>query len=121
MTKWAETLDISPYHQLYSKGTLPLKSLVSCIEHQLKKLDGFFSSDPELIDIIQELNAFDQFASHKDYEVILDMIYDYGDKGNRLWIETQKTSSSFRDEDTIPERKQYIAPAADKPPYCVLC
>jgi hypothetical protein len=100
MTKWADTIDITYLHTLYTEGKLSVIQLGKGVGSKLKMLEAFHSSDLELLDIIMLFNSLDEYSDQKDYEVALDTLYTWADKDNRLYIEAQRQN-----------QKLYILPA----------
>lgn len=123
MASWQETINISHLHRLYSDGKIKVMQLGKAVAARLKTTSYFKSCEPEMIDIIAEFGSLDEFSDHKDYITALDLLYDFGDIENRLWVETirpdadeddttpaiinkpVKVYSDFASEDTKPEFK----------------
>ena len=114
MANWNETINIAALHKLYTTGDINLQQVSKTIVGKLKLTEAFASSEPEIIDVMCAFEAIDPLARLKDYEAALDMLYDYGDKDFRLWVEADgvnpqdsseipvKTRNPF-EEDTKPQ------------------
>ena len=101
MPNWNETINISHYHRLYTGGNIKLQQLGKGIANKLKLTESYARCDPDLMDVVCAFNALDEYACHKDYEAALAMLYEYGDKDYRLWIETMAPATKH-DDDGIP-------------------
>ncbi len=88
MARWQETFNISYLHRLYTDGKIKVMQLGKCVAARLKTTSYFKASDPEMIDIMAEFGSLDEYSENKDYNIALDLLMDFGDKYNRLWVET---------------------------------
>jgi hypothetical protein len=92
MSNWNEVINIAGLHKLYADGGITLKDLAKAIARKLKNTEAFAICDPSIIDVMCALDAVDDLARLKDYNVALDLLYDFGDKDHRLWIEADGIS-----------------------------
>ncbi len=103
MTNWSESINIAGLHRLYSSNSISLQDLAKAVVRKLKNTEAFLSSDPELIDIMCAFEAIDELAQVRDYSAVLDMLYQYGDEGHKLWIEARDVD--VKEYDDVPVKK----------------
>lgn len=107
MANWEETINIAGIHRLYTNGGINLQQVAKAVVRKLQNTEAFATSDPELMDIIMNFGAIDEFARLKDYQVTLDLLYEFGDKENRLWVEAEGVSPQEHDEISAKTRNPY--------------
>lgn len=95
MANWEEIINISHLHRLYEDGSINVQQLGKGVARRLQNTNCFHVADPELVDIICVFDGLDEFSELKDYEVGLDLLYSFGDKSHRLWIESLMPSGSI--------------------------
>lgn len=100
MAIWKEQINISHLHRLYEEDKISVESLGKAVASRLRLTNYYQDHDPEIIEIICEFAALNKISELKDYEVILDMLYDFGDIEHRLLVETL-LSGDDTDEDNI--------------------
>lgn len=100
MVNWNETINIAGLYRLFSNGDISLQDLSRAVVRKLKNTEAFAISEPELIDIMCAFEAVDDLAQYKDYTTALDMLYEFGNKECRLWIEAEGVSPQEYDEVT---------------------
>ena len=120
MANWNETINISGLHRLYTTGSINLQQVSQAIVRKLKNTEAFAISDPELIDIMCAFEAIDELAQLKDYNAVLDMLYGFGDKEHKLWVEAEGVSP--QEHDDIPNKtknpfQEDTKPNFSKPHY----
>lgn len=97
MSKWKDNINIAHLHRLYNTGKINIVSLGKAVGSRLKKIDIFLSGNADIADIVNEFELLDQYSSLQDYKVAIDMLYDFGDKNNQLWIDADCTDSVVND------------------------
>lgn len=103
MAIWHETINIAGLHRMYSTGGIGLQQLAKGVARKLQLTEAYAICDPELMDVIFALNQIDEFARLKDYNTVLEMLYEWGDKPHgkteqRLWVEAQGVSPNEYDD-----------------------
>jgi hypothetical protein len=109
MAHWTESINLSHLHRLYDKGDINIPQLGKAVAKRLQLTSFFHTCEPEFIDIICEFDALDEFSELKDYEVALDLLYDFGDKGiyavdgryNNLWVITNDGADKPDEDDEL--------------------
>lgn len=97
MIKWDETINIATSQGLYSGGHISLCDLSRAITQKIRQTIAYAASDSDLLDIVCAFEAIDELATLQDYNTALEMLYDYGDEDNRIWIESEKRESKHSD------------------------
>lgn len=90
---WQEQVNISHLHRMYSAGEINVVQLAKGIVGRLKTIKYYSIAEPDFMDVVMEFNSLDAFSEYEDYRVALDYLRDFGDKDNRLWIETETEAS----------------------------
>lgn len=99
MAQWKERINISKLHRLYENGVIGLNKLSKGIATKLRKTSYHIAGNVEMITIIEELMELTDTNTIDDYDVALDMLYDFGDEDRKLWIETEINETSDDDDD----------------------
>ena len=116
MANWKEAINIAGLHRLFTTGAISLQDLSRAVVRKLKNTEVFAIAEPELVDIMCAFDAIDELAQFNDYTTALDMLYSFGNKDNRLWIEADDTSSSEHEEVPVKTRNPFEE-NKDKTPY----
>lgn len=98
MANWNETINIAGINRLYKKGDIGLQQLAKAIARKLQNTEAFAVSEPEMTDILCAFNAIDELARAKDFQVVMDMLFDFGDVDRKLWIECEGVNPQEHDE-----------------------
>jgi len=120
MANWKEAINIAGIHRLCIKGDIGLQATAKAVVRKLQNTEAFAISDPELTDVMCAFNTIDEYARLKDYATALDLLYEYGDKNYRLWIEAEDVNP--QEHDDIPTMKKSpfeedTSPQFSKPHY----
>lgn len=102
MANWNECINIAGLFRLYNTGSIGLQQLAKAIVRKLKLTQAYATADVELIDIMMAFGEIDEVARLKDFIVVLDMLYEFGDKDLRLLIEAENVSP--HESDDIPAK-----------------
>jgi hypothetical protein len=78
---------------MYSNAEINVVQLAKGVAERLRTLSYYIECDPDFMDIIKEFNAIDVYSGLQDYEIALDYLFDFGDRGCRLWVETDLPTS----------------------------
>lgn len=113
MLKWNETINIAGLHRLYSTGGIGIQQVAKGVIRKLQNTEAFAISDPELMDVMFALNAVDEVAMVKDYNCAVEMLYEFGDKENRLLVVADEVSPQEYDE--IPSKQKHVFDDDTKP------
>lgn len=120
MGNWNECINIAGLHRLYNTGGMGLQQLSKGVIRKLQNTEAFAASEPGFMDVMCAFSAVDELARDKDYATALELLYDYGDKENRLWIEAE---TNPQEQDDIPKKsrnpfvEEDTDPAIQKPHY----
>lgn len=98
-TTWKEAINISHLHRFYNDGQINIVQLGKAVASRLKLSNLFHMCEPEIIGLIVEFESLDEFSGINDYNSALQMLYEYGDENNTLWIETEN-GGGFDNEDS---------------------
>ncbi len=99
---WVETINVGHLHRLYSDGKINVVALAKGVVARLKTIHYYATAEPDFMNVIMELNSIDAYSDYDDYIVALDFLLEFGDKNNRLWVETEKPTSK---EDIDDDKK----------------
>jgi hypothetical protein len=99
MAIWKEEVNLSHLHRLYEGGKINVEQLGKGVAGRLRGTE-LSKKELELADIITEFCALDRLSELKDYEQILDMLYVFGDRDHRLWVETYDMASKKEEDET---------------------
>jgi hypothetical protein len=97
--EWQEAINILRLHRLWEDDKITIPQMAKGVSNLLKQTSYFHSCDPELTDIICEFEALDKLSDIHDYETALDMLYEFGDKDYRLWVEGLVRGGLSEEED----------------------
>lgn len=100
MANWNEAINIAGLHRLYLKGGMSIHRLAKAVIRKLQNTEAFHVSDPDFMAVVQAFGAVDELARVKDYNVALEMLYEYGNMDHRLWIEAEDVND--KDYDDVP-------------------
>lgn len=120
MANWNETINIAGVNRLYQTGGINLMGLAKGVLAKLKNTEAFATCEPELLDVMSAFEAIDELAGLKDYNVALDMLLEFADKDNRLWIEQEGVNPSEYDDVPRNQRNPFeedTKPQFTKPHY----
>lgn len=89
-TEWKARVFLTFLYDMYDRGDIKLRSLAKCTANRLRVLPFYSAGNPEFVDIVCEFEdiAGDDLRDLDDYHEAMDMLYDFGDQDNQLWIET---------------------------------
>jgi len=83
MARWKSTVHLTDLHDAHRNGTMTIQEVGKQLAIRLK---SNMYAKHDLLDEIEELEDGVEDVDH--YDSILHNIYDFGDYGHRIWIET---------------------------------
>lgn len=88
MANWKSKLNISDLHSKWEKSEISTAEVAKEVAIRLKA--NKFANLQELQNIIDDLENLgeDSEAHVDDYDYCLEQLYNFGDAGHRIWIET---------------------------------
>lgn len=90
MATWKEEVSLSGLHRLYEKQNISVEALGRAVAARLRATSLYSTNDQVFKDIVGEFGFLNKLSNLKDYETILDMLYDYGDRDRKLWIDASE-------------------------------
>lgn len=98
MAEWKEEINLSHLFRLYEVGKIGVAQLSKATCERLKTIKYYSDEYPEFLDITIEFEDIDDIGELDDYNHALDMLYDFGDQQNRLWIEVELSVADIAKE-----------------------
>lgn len=90
MANWKATIYLGGLHAEYRAGKLDAKALgrkvAPLVRQLLRQYKGYAHEELEQIATDFETDV----KTVRDYDIILDRLYDFGDRDHRLWVDTFK-------------------------------
>lgn len=89
MSRWKSEIRIDDIHKAYKNKVMTIQNAASLIAGRIEK--NRFAKDLELIEIINQFKELsdDPMATDDEYDDVLESLYNFGDKGYRIWIEAR--------------------------------
>ncbi len=84
MANWKHTLNIADIHDKYEEDE-DIESCAKAIAKRIEQLPPSISNDLIIKAIVDEFRRVQTVAQ---YDYVLGRLYDWGDLGHRLWINT---------------------------------
>lgn len=82
MANWKNTVKIGDLHEAYRTGKMPIAEMAACVAVRFKDLAR---RHPDLEDVVA---GFLEVEDADDYDDVLEVLYAWGDRDHRLWIDT---------------------------------
>lgn len=104
MANWKTRINIADAHCLYREGKIEISELARRVLAKVKE-NPYFKNEEErsfeaesILEDLEDLSV-DKEATVEDYDVILTALYDFGDEGHRIWVQS---SYHFPSESLLP-------------------
>lgn len=83
MPRWQHTLQIGDLHAKYEAKEIDVKKLATEFANRLKATP--YKDD---LDIVLAVGMLEGAEDIEEYDEALALVYDFGDGGHRLWVDT---------------------------------
>lgn len=100
MPHWKHVLKIGDLHEKYKKQEITVQELSKQFADRLEKVPY---DDPVLVMAVELLREAEDI---EQYDEVLSIVYEFGDIGHRLWVDTTTTKVDSNDEKRQQDAKQ---------------
>ena len=90
MIEWNYTINITNLHKSYISGKITAEFLGKTLASILKNSPYYTQTFLDFVEIVGDFEEMTRLDDIRDYNHILDTLYDFADDHNRIWIESEK-------------------------------
>jgi len=90
MANWKNKIDISEQFRKYQNKEITVNDVIDSLVAELSKIRPVYNFINGIILKLKELKetTYEEEEKEEGFDCILESLYDWGDRGNRLWIGT---------------------------------